>query len=547
MQKFRNFSQVSFVVSVIIKSRIASWLLLLVIMMPSRLQVLGQKTVLNPDEAVLMAWAKRSEQSLVPFKSVVTNTSGPNWALFQGLLHQLGLPSTILTAHFLSIIIAWATLVFILESCTPRLPRSQAVILLLIPTIVIASGGQFAEWGTDLLSLTTESLPLLLLSSAVFVYSRQGMSYGVTFLFGFAVAAKYQLTVISLVFIALLLLIDDKVCVRNIRAWLQLTKHLIVLLSPLTLLISWSLIGGTPIDNIKESLWAPFSYIGGGRQTEQIGLLDRLFTSFQTVFAEAPLLIGFFISICLILSIGRGSEKKKYNESLAILIALLASVIATMTLTFPIFSHYLQLPLYVGLLSVPLVIVTIWRNLAKPARLKHQTLLSLTLLSVFTFVALNWSNLNSELLKTPTRFAQIFDDDSAVISPQDSQQAQMLFRYCPRGTSVLVWGWAAELYSYYDWEPSSSFVETSMAMNSNFTSFNASNIIKKEIVQRKPQCIVEAIGPQFFGNYDQIRDSITQHIPDLSATLKQEYTTLLVASEGLPSVTVYRINPHGHR
>ncbi len=29
---------------------------------------------------------------------------------------------------------------------------------------------------------------------------------------------------------------------------------------------------------------------------------------------------------------------------------------------------------------------------------------------------------------------------------------------CPAGEPVFVWGWAAELYAYYNWQPASRFV-----------------------------------------------------------------------------------------
>ncbi len=111
----------------------------------------------------------------------------------------------------------------------------------------------------------------------------------------------------------------------------------------------------------------------------------------------------------------------------------------------------------------------------------------------------------------------------------------------PKGFVVLVWGWAAEFYSFYDWKPAGPLVETSSAMNANYDSQNATKIVEEAVLREKPVCIIEAISWQFFGNFNPESDQVINRIPTIAKTLRNNYIKLSISSTDLPNLQIYKL------
>jgi hypothetical protein len=148
-----------------------------------------------------------------------------------------------------------------------------------------------------------------------------------------------------------------------------------------------------------------------------------------------------------------------------------------------------------------------------------------------------------ESIHGTTNFPSVadFTTDGAMMTEESSSQAQQLRRLCPEKTSVLVWGWSAELYSYYDWKPAGPLVETSSAMNGPYKSPNAIKAIEETISRVKPTCIIEALTSQFFGNFNAESDDLINRIPAAVKTLQSNYVKLNIVSTGLPDLQIYKL------
>jgi hypothetical protein len=97
-------------------------------------------------------------------------------------------------------------------------------------------------------------------------------------------------------------------------------------------------------------------------------------------------------------------------------------------------------------------------------------------------------------------------DSPKTISKDDSRlsalESSEVLQYCPKGSQVLVWGWSAELFAYYDWLPAPDVVNDVARMKIGNLSESTKIRIAKAISSKKTKCIFEAIGAQYFGGFD---------------------------------------------
>jgi hypothetical protein len=106
---------------------------------------------------------------------------------------------------------------------------------------------------------------------------------------------------------------------------------------------------------------------------------------------------------------------------------------------------------------------------------------------------------------------------------------------CPGGSSVFVYGYANELYSYYNWNPASEFLVENWAADGKAPPGNVVKLLVSQLKSSPPRCIVQAVGPAYFGD---IPASATLHedVPALSPLLRSCYrrqvTTIGIAALG---------------
>ena len=94
---------------------------------------------------------------------------------------------------------------------------------------------------------------------------------------------------------------------------------------------------------------------------------------------------------------------------------------------------------------------------------------------------------------------------------------------CPPGSRVLVWGWASELYAYYDWIPASRYANATWLIYANSKQAEYASIMEGELRRDPPGCIVEALGPPFFAGIDPA-STLTTFVPGVSSLLESCYT-----------------------
>ena len=96
-------------------------------------------------------------------------------------------------------------------------------------------------------------------------------------------------------------------------------------------------------------------------------------------------------------------------------------------------------------------------------------------------------------------------------------------RYCPRGSKVFVYGWSGEMYSENLWEPASRYVISTWLLMGTSEKKRYTQTLLDELQEDKPDCVVEALGPGFFGPFG-VERSIQNELPTLyRQLLKNKY------------------------
>ena len=97
---------------------------------------------------------------------------------------------------------------------------------------------------------------------------------------------------------------------------------------------------------------------------------------------------------------------------------------------------------------------------------------------------------------------------TATLPPVDpfDAKASNLSSLCPPNSNVLVWGWSAVLYSYYNWQPASRYDDSYWQIEDYGDPSYYRGILLDELKTDPPACIVEAIGGYFYGH-----DSADRH------------------------------------
>ncbi len=530
----------------------------LVLLLLLRGNWLFSSSVLNPDEAELLADGKRATLNLVPYGTYTTATYFFLWPMFLGMLGDIGIPLSLVTAHILSglfyvyLAVAGWYIVY-------RQHGWKWATAIVGPTAVYLLAGASSA---DYLSLGTELLPIAILLTAALVLfgpetdiTARRLAIGST-VAGLALWAKPQLAPLSVA------LVISGVLVRHLEtrghatevehAGVQrsiIRRDLLVsavsYLAPTVLFLALILVTGELHPFLKEGLSAVFGYISSSNSTP-VTLGMRL----QTVGAS---LVG--LPFALIWAIGgllawtdstKPSTERVFAWT-AWILPLIASIL-TLFATYQFYQHYANI-VYAGSMLSAVVGCRISRvRLGRPSRLNDRRgaevirVLTAASMVVILFLSANtvWEN------------AVLLRGYAATVSLRYRLPTEKSFPYgdsklpiwCPAGSNVLVWGWAAEMYSYYDWEPASRYTISTWQLNGggNVAYYRATLVA--ELEAEPPRCLVEAIGPQFF---DQIptSETIAAVIPASQSLLTSCYVERSTLASGSTNeqdggvVTVY--------
>ncbi len=484
--------------------------------------------VANPDEAELLASGRRAAQSLVPYERFTSPTYGPIWAMFLGTLDRLGIPLTLPTAHILSAVISATTCIVAAAALSRRLEKSITILLLCPLVLFWANGFDHADYW----SLSTELLPMLVLvSGAAISFCGANRLWLVLFgasLVGLGAWSKYQFGLLALAALTGIVLVLR----QSGQGWFR--SLFFVGLAANSWMIGLYLIAaaqGVPWSFLTESVSITIQYISGGglgnNSRSNIGIrLAAIATSVVNLFPVIPLLV-FAIQRKASTSNAQGEsyhqEVLKWKVS-AILV--LAATGITLLGTYPIYPHYNYI-----LLSGSLVAIMVrsrdWRG--KPVvsdENENRPTWSLWGRTQIFLLALSAAIVSPSVIGNPSlqptiSISEVLNSTSGRWERAFDDSGQPLSKFCPPGSTALVWGWASEVYAFYDLKPASRYVAPAgliegaeQIVDLNIDSAPLRQRLTEELTASPPECVIDATGPSFFPGYGP-SESMASQLPEL--------------------------------
>ncbi|GIH09383.1 hypothetical protein Rhe02_74500 [Rhizocola hellebori] len=467
-------------------------------------QHLGNGYPLNPDEAELMGQARAAMHSPVPFTTWTTATTGPIWALFLAMLGMLGLPMTMFAAHFVA-----AALVGVMGYLGFTLVRRvtgaflSAVVTLFwwLPFVLSLTGDP-----VNLAALSTELLPSALILGAALVrpesLAKRPWLFAVTgLLSGLAVGAKYQVAPLAVAVLAMQLAFLPQFQWR--QAWRNLGWWAVGGFAPALILgVAMLISPDVSMVAIQQNLTFVSEY------STRVGLNGRI--SNWRVLVTSMHQVLMLLLVCWFGS--RSVPRVQLWRAIVAGAGLVAVYLGGLgfghylIFMYPAFAIALALPLKPGAQLVPLAN----RPILRPALVIFVALVAW----VASFGA------PTQLPETASgdQLANVFRPDSH--PPQDPK----LVSACPKGSEVLVWGWAPELYIIYSWSNAVPYMNLTLLTDAPANQPSGHEVIREAIERKSTACVVDAVGNPFF--HVKPEHSITKVYPDLTAVLTTQYRSV---------------------
>jgi hypothetical protein len=519
---------------------------------------LFSSSVLNPDEGELLADGKRATLGLLPYGTYTTATYFFLWPAFLGILGDVGIPLSLPIAHILSglfyvyVAVAGWYIVF-------RQHGWKWATAIVGPTAVYLLAGASS---TDYLTLGTELLPIAILVTAALVLfgpetdvTVRRLAIGST-VAGLAFWAKPQLAPLSVA------LVFSGVLVRHLEtrghatevenAGVQrsmIRRDLLVTgvsyLAPTVLFLVLILVTGELQPFVKEGLSAVFGYIGSSNSTP--ATLGMRLETVGANLVSLPFVPLWAIGGLLAWSHSTKPSRERVFAWTAWILPLMASIL-TLFATFQFFQHYGNI-VYAGSMLSAVVGCRISRvHLGGPSTVNDRRgtdairVLAAASMVVIVFLSASTAWENAVLLRGYA--ATLILRHRLPTENRFPHGDSKLPIWCPAGSNVLVWGWAAEMYSYYSWEPASRYTINTWQLDESANVAYFRTTLVAELEAEPPRCLVEAIGPQFF---DQIptSETIAAVIPASQSLLSSCYIERSTLASGSTngqdggSVTVY--------
>lgn len=510
---------------------------------------------LNPDEAELLAGGKRAAISLVPYEKFTTATYGPAWTMLLGIARRIGLPLSIPVAHVLSAALGATVGLMLLRRVRLEIGRLRASLLLLPLLLYWAQGFNH----NDFFSLANEILPLLFVVLAALCLTLRAdtaLQYVLTALFlGLAAWTKYSFAILALV---VLLITAKRWAHRAGRpVWRLATVAVVANVWPIGL-VCWAKLSGVDSRLFSESIVNTWEYIlgggGGGLGASGTpGMLVRFSSVGYALLSVFPL-VSVLVAVLSVRysvaaqrrEIARRNSGSYFSMASKLLEidALLTATFLSVFVTYPIFPHYNHL-LLGGLFASLVIALAMSRNgtltsehhLWWTTRAFPRTQMAVALLVVCLVAPLLGG---VKQVTTSSSISNLFSSKSGTWERAWDRNEIPLSQFCPHGSSVFVWGWSAELYSFYAWEPASRYVTTGGLMTDNKLSQSPSRTRKNlvnELRQEPPRCIVDATGPSFFPGYGP-ESRLACQMPRLWRQLRRKYEEMVFYWDSVNPVSV---------
>lgn len=489
----------------------------LMLMVFLRGQALLSSSLYNPDEATLLAWGRRATLDLVPYKTYTASDVLILWPILLGILGDIGTHLSLLTAHvlsglFYSYLVASGWYLFYRQH-----GWKWATAIIVPPAIYLFSGFP----SIDFLSLGSELLPIAIIVTAtliLFAHDRDvstGRFLVASAIAGASIWAKPQLGPLAAAFVLSAVLLRQ--LERGVRetdqpgtassqdqsALQDIIWGALAFLAPTV--VALVLIGftGGYTAFLKDSLGFITSETGGV-STSVVAVIGPRAESVGGFLAAFPFAVLWALGGLL----GWDSEwnaRRRFRRVVSICAWALPLAFAVLTLFVlnHIYAHYANI-LYAGAMVSGIFGCRVARISGAAARTgTHRASL---------FRAVVWLSciVLGLMVVYPVwedaKFARTFA--SAVLIHQDVPSVNYYYYgppelrdACPAGSYVQVWGWASELYAYYNWMPATRYVNTDYQIeNSKDTSYYR-KVFLAELERQRPKCIVEVIGPHFVDGF----------------------------------------------
>jgi len=281
----------------------------------------------------------------------------------------------------------------------------------------------------------------------------------------------------------------------------------------------------------KHLIWETFEFTfqymgqGGLGAAEPPNLSIRISVLGANVVKCFPLIIMLTVIMCFY----ELSRERQRNYMKIIPHGVLSVGMISSLMMWPVFSHYNLLIICSGIagsLLVPMIYTVIDTRctqikIREVDSLKYIGLGTVILVAMLYAPAISTNQTKSN--QTTTRTPWI--TKSATWERATNIDGVQLSEVCIPKSKVVVWGWSSELYSYYDWEPASRYVNTVVLMYPNEINTRPVKYRKNfttEMFNGKPHCIVDATGPVFFPGYGPEKKMSSQ-MPDLWKKLLKTY------------------------
>jgi len=472
--------------------------------------------IANPDEAELMASGRRAMQSLIPYERFTSPTYGPAWAMLLGMLGKIGIPLTLPTAHLLSAFFG-ASICIVLVVAVSKLKDLNYSLVLLSPFIIYWAYG-FNH--SDYWSLSTELLPMFFIiigSSVAFVaWKNPSMILVGASLVGFGAWSKYLFGLLGL---AILLIFFDLLRKNGVRPLVALISVLVASNSISGLLFLIGLINGVPLSRLFESFSLTFEYImGGGAGGTGTGStvsfqqrMAALALNVVALFPLIPVLVAssatWYLSVRLKFA-RKVQLPKRGDKSVLVVLGATAITMISNPIQFPHYNYVLITGVMVALLTRlqicderQLVSSNFDEETGSEASKSHKLNL---LILFFVFCAVSPATGKVLELLPKINPGEVLDSKAALWERAIDDLGTPLSDFCPSGSTVFVWGWSSELYSFYDWKPASRYVAPAGLISGNNLNLDVLPLrarLNKEMDAEHPDCVVDAIGPSFFPGF----------------------------------------------
>jgi hypothetical protein len=533
--------------------------------------------MINPDEAELLAEGKRAMLSLVPYRDYTSTTHLFLWPLVLGLLGRLGFALSLPTAHFLSGI-AYLYLVLVGWYALSRYVHWLYALACITPAALVLFAARRMT-GPDYVALNTELLPIVLLTGALLLIHtgdpsrwRPRLAFAAA-LIGASVMAKPQVLPLAGGFLVACVAAvwaqrsfalghpeaGGKLNVRATAVW-----AVVFGIAPWICAVAWMAVAGTLHAFIEESVWFQIDYIfnreqiegaawavdppsAAGRLTGIADLLSSIPVAFLVLVAAGDARSG---SVLL----SRGWPGRRRRNALVVLFGVTFCAIVTCAGSWPLFTHYGNF-VYAGCILAAVSscamlgprsarqVTTGSKSYRIAALIVAPALvLSLLIASRAAFVGSTPENVLTQYDDGETspemRWDALRRPNLAIPGAASGPAWDTIRSHCPTGERVMVWGWAAELYSYNDWTSPTRYVDSHWQLLGLSKRAVYARRLAQELTARPPVCIVEGIGPAFFGEFGTDR-GIATTLPGLTAFLDRCYVERVVEPAPMNPVKYY--------